>query len=99
MFLIFRPSKKNTIFKLITKIWLYLNSLIIIKVYPQHNIGEGPCGKHYTLEIYCKYFNFTIQDAIKKKGKMNSKFAEGEIFYVASSLLKAYEALNTNNYC
>lgn len=45
------------------------------------------CIIHLKLEVYCNYYNFTLQKAIQKKKANGLLFPENELWYVLSTLL------------
>lgn len=50
-------------------------------------LEEQLCIKHQTLFIYANYYNFTLQQAVEIKKRTKHWFSEGDIIYLASSLV------------
>jgi hypothetical protein len=45
------------------------------------------CAEFDGLRIFCIYYNFTLEDAIKLKIKQRTSFVEADVIYILKSLL------------
>lgn len=46
------------------------------------------CIIHKTLNVYCSYYNFTLEQAMMKKKYIKNIFSEADLIYILGSLLK-----------
>ena len=52
---------------------------------------ENPCGKELELSIFCKYYYFSLADAIESKIRKNFPFSEEEIIYITETLIHLHQ--------
>lgn len=51
------------------------------------------------LSFLCRYYYFTLEEAILKKIKKQSRFPEEEVLYITRTLLSVYESLHQYDQC
>lgn len=52
------------------------------------------CIQKLHLDIYAKYYNYTLEMAVKSKFKNEKKFRQADLYYVLSSLLSVSQMMN-----
>ncbi len=60
------------------------------------------CIQKLHLDIYAKYYNYTLHMAIDSKIKRLKRFREGDLVYILFALLsvgRTYESILSNQFC